>query len=100
MAALPTGTAHFSSPILRVRRVCGREHAEAMKAALARHDEILRDAIVANDGQVVKMPMACTPPARMRLMRESSSSARVNDDPLSACESSGEGQRIEVRRPK
>jgi hypothetical protein len=32
----------------------GEEHPEAMKGALARHDEILRDAVESHHGHIVK----------------------------------------------
>jgi class 3 adenylate cyclase len=54
MPDLPTGTVTFLFTDLEGSTRLWEEHPEAMKAALARHDEILRDAIAAHDGHVVK----------------------------------------------
>ena len=54
MADLPTGTVTFLFTDLEGSTRLWQEHPEAMKAALARHDEILRDAVAAHNGHVVK----------------------------------------------
>ncbi len=54
MADLPTGTVTFLFTDLEGSTRLWEEHPEAMKAALARHDVLLRDAIKANAGHVVK----------------------------------------------
>jgi predicted ATPase/class 3 adenylate cyclase len=54
MSELPTGTVTFLFTDLEGSTRRWEEHPEAMKAALARHDEILRDAIETNKGHVVK----------------------------------------------
>src|SRR5205807_169798 len=54
MADLPSGTVTFLFTDLEGSTRLWEEHPEAMKAALARHDEILRDAVEAHDGHVVK----------------------------------------------
>jgi len=51
---LPTGTVTFLFTDLEGSTRLWEDHPEAMKAALARHDEILREAITAHDGHVVK----------------------------------------------
>jgi Domain of unknown function (DUF222)/Adenylate and Guanylate cyclase catalytic domain len=51
---LPTGTVTFLFTDLEGSTHLWEEHPVAMHAALARHDEILRDAIAAHDGHVVK----------------------------------------------
>jgi len=51
---LPTGTVTFLFTDLEGSTRLWEEHPEAMRPALARHDEILREAIAANDGHVVK----------------------------------------------
>ena len=48
------GRSRSCSPISRVRRACGRSIPRRCSGALARHDEILRDAIAAHGGHVVK----------------------------------------------
>ena len=53
--ALPTGTVTFLFTDLEGSTRLWEQHPEAMKPALARHDEILRDAIAAHNGHVVKM---------------------------------------------
>jgi predicted ATPase/class 3 adenylate cyclase len=52
---LPTGTVTFLFTDLEGSTRLWEEHPEAMKQALARHDEILRDAITTYDGHIVKM---------------------------------------------
>jgi len=54
MSALPTGTVTFLFTDLAGSTRLWQEHPEAMKPALARHDEIVRAAIEANGGHVVK----------------------------------------------
>jgi predicted ATPase/class 3 adenylate cyclase len=54
MSELPTGTVTFLFTDLEASTRLWEEHPEAMKLALARHDEILRDAITAHQGHVVK----------------------------------------------
>jgi predicted ATPase/class 3 adenylate cyclase len=55
MTDLPIGTVTFLFTDLEGSTRLWQEHPDAMKGALARHDEILRDAIAAHDGYVVKM---------------------------------------------
>jgi predicted ATPase/class 3 adenylate cyclase len=55
MNALPTGTVTFLFTDLEGSTRLWEEHPESMQAALARHDEILRAAIDARGGHVVKM---------------------------------------------
>jgi predicted ATPase/class 3 adenylate cyclase len=55
MADLPTGTVTFLFTDLEGSTRLWEQYPEAMKEALARHDEILRRAIAAHDGYVVKM---------------------------------------------
>jgi predicted ATPase/class 3 adenylate cyclase len=52
---LPTGTVTFLFTDLEGSTRLWQEHPDAMKDALARHDSILREAIAANGGHVVKM---------------------------------------------
>ena len=54
MVELPTGTVTFLFTDLEGSTRLWEEHPEAMQGALARHDEILRDAIEAHGGHVVK----------------------------------------------
>jgi predicted ATPase/class 3 adenylate cyclase len=54
MAGLPTGTVTFLFTDLESSSRLWEEHPEAMKAALARHDAILREAVEAHGGYVVK----------------------------------------------
>ena len=54
MAELPSGTVTFLFTDLEGSTRLWEDHPEAMKAALARHDAILRAAIEEHDGQVVK----------------------------------------------
>ena len=54
MTALPTGTVTFLFTDLEGSTRLWEEHPDAMQAALARHDGILRDAIAAHDGAIVK----------------------------------------------
>jgi predicted ATPase/class 3 adenylate cyclase len=53
-AALPTGTVTFLFTDLEGSTRLWEEHPKAMHETLARHDQILRDAIESNDGHVVK----------------------------------------------
>ena len=55
MAELPSGTVTFLFTDLEGSTRLWQEHPEAMKDALARHDEILREAIGVHGGHVVKM---------------------------------------------
>jgi predicted ATPase/class 3 adenylate cyclase len=52
--ALPTGTVTFLFTDLEVSTRLWEEHPEAMKRALARHDALLRNAVEAHGGHVVK----------------------------------------------
>jgi len=54
LAELPTGTVTFLFTDLEGSTRLWEEHPEAMRAALARHDEILRDAVEKREGHVVK----------------------------------------------
>jgi len=54
VAGLPTGTVTFLFTDLEGSTRLWEEHPEAMKGALARHDEILRAAVEAHRGSVVK----------------------------------------------
>jgi predicted ATPase/class 3 adenylate cyclase len=54
MADLPTGTVTFLFTDLEDSTRLWEEYPDAMKAALARHDEILRGAIAAHGGHIVK----------------------------------------------
>jgi predicted ATPase/class 3 adenylate cyclase len=54
MPELPTGTVTFLFTDVEGSTRLWEEHPEAMRAALARHDEILRDAVEKRDGHVVK----------------------------------------------
>ena len=54
MPALPSGTVTFLFTDIEGSTRLWEEHPEAMKAALARHDAILVDAVVAHGGTVVK----------------------------------------------
>ncbi|HXY95123.1 MAG TPA: adenylate/guanylate cyclase domain-containing protein [Acidimicrobiia bacterium] len=54
MTGLPTGTVTFLFTDLEGSTRLWEQHPETMPAALARHDGILRDAVVAHDGHVVK----------------------------------------------
>jgi predicted ATPase/class 3 adenylate cyclase len=51
---LPTGTVTFLFTDLEGSTRLWEEHPDAMQGALARHDEILRDAIAAHNGHIVK----------------------------------------------
>ncbi|HXY93891.1 MAG TPA: adenylate/guanylate cyclase domain-containing protein, partial [Acidimicrobiia bacterium] len=55
MTELPTGTVTFLFTDLEGSSRLWVEFPEAMQTALARHDDILRDAITTHDGHVVKM---------------------------------------------
>ena len=62
MSELPSGTVTFLFSDLEGSTRLWQEHPEAMKAALARHDEILRGAIEDHSGYVVKTTeMGSTP---------------------------------------
>jgi predicted ATPase/class 3 adenylate cyclase len=54
MTTPPSGTVTFLFTDLEGSTRLWQEHPEAMKAALARHDEIVRDAIESHGGHVVK----------------------------------------------
>ena len=54
MAELPTGTVTFLFTDLAVSTRLWDVEPDAMRDALARHDEILRDAVETHDGVVVK----------------------------------------------
>ena len=54
MNELPTGTVTFLFTDLEGSTRLWEEHPDAMQGALARHDEILRDAIAAHEGHIVK----------------------------------------------
>ncbi len=54
MPELPTGTVTFLFTDLEGSTRLWEEHPEAMRDALARHDEILRDAVEKYEGEVVK----------------------------------------------
>ena len=54
MAELPSGTVTFLFTDLEGSTRLWREYPQAMKPAMARHDAILRDAIAAHAGLVVK----------------------------------------------
>ena len=54
MPDLPTGTVTFLFTDLEGSTRLWEEHPDAMRAALARHDEILRDAVESHHGHVVK----------------------------------------------
>ena len=54
MAQLPSGTVTFLFTDVEGSTRLWEEHPEAMHGALARHDELLRDAIEGHDGHVVK----------------------------------------------
>jgi class 3 adenylate cyclase len=54
VSELPTGTVTFLFTDLEGSTRLWEEHPEAMRAALARHDEILRDAVEKRGGHVVK----------------------------------------------
>jgi predicted ATPase/class 3 adenylate cyclase len=53
-AELPTGTVTFLFTDLEGSTRLWEEHPDAMDAALARHDEVLREAIAAHGGHIVK----------------------------------------------
>ena len=54
MADLPSGTLTFLFTDLEGSTQLWEEHPDAMHGALAHHDEILRDAVAAHGGQIVK----------------------------------------------
>jgi hypothetical protein len=54
MAGLPAGTVTFLFTDLEGSTSLWEEHPDAMHAALAPHDDILRDAVAAHEGQIVK----------------------------------------------
>jgi len=51
---LPSGTVSFLFTDLEGSTRLWEEHPDAMRAALARHDEVISNAIEARDGYVVK----------------------------------------------
>jgi predicted ATPase/class 3 adenylate cyclase len=51
---LPTGTVTFLFTDLERSTRLWEEQPEAMRAALARHDQLLREAVASHDGQVIK----------------------------------------------
>jgi class 3 adenylate cyclase len=55
MAELPSGTVTFLFTDIEGSTRLWEDHPKAMQGALARHDELLRGAIEAHDGHVVKM---------------------------------------------
>ena len=55
MADPPSGTVTFLFTDLVGSTRLWEEHADAMQTAMARHDELLRNAVDAHDGYVVKM---------------------------------------------
>jgi class 3 adenylate cyclase len=70
MAELPTGTVTFLFTDLEASTRLWEEHPEGMHDALARHDEIVRGAIEAHGGSVVKMTGdARMPRSRLRMRR-------------------------------
>jgi predicted ATPase/class 3 adenylate cyclase len=54
VAELPSGTVTFLFTDIEGSTHLWQEHPEAMRPALARHDELLREAIESHDGHVVK----------------------------------------------
>ena len=54
MSELPSGTVTFLFTDIEGSTRLWEEHPDAMRDALARHDEIVRDAIEAHGGYVVK----------------------------------------------
>ena len=54
MTELPSGTVTFLFTDLESSTRLWEQFPDAMRAALARHDEILRDAVEKRDGHVVK----------------------------------------------
>ncbi len=54
MAELPSGTATFLFTDIERSTRLWQEHPEAMRPALARHNEIVRDAIEGHGGYLVK----------------------------------------------
>jgi class 3 adenylate cyclase len=54
MAELPWGTVTFLFTDIEGSTRLWEAYPEAMRSALARHDEILRKAVVGHDGHVVK----------------------------------------------
>jgi predicted ATPase/class 3 adenylate cyclase len=54
MSELPTGTVTFLFTDLEGSTRLWEEHPDEMRGVLARHDEILRDAVASHDGQIVK----------------------------------------------
>src|SRR5919197_1910279 len=55
MATLPTGTVTFLFTDLEGQTPLWEQRPEAMRAAVARHDAVLREAVAAHGGRVVKM---------------------------------------------
>ena len=54
MSILPSGTVTFLFTDIEGSTKLWEQHPDAMKAALARHDAILRQAIAANNGHIIK----------------------------------------------
>src|SRR5262245_28360662 len=54
MTALPTGTVSFLFTDLEGQTTLWEVHPEPMRAAVARHDALLREAVLAHGGHVVK----------------------------------------------
>src|SRR4029453_18637159 len=54
MSGLPTGTVTFLFTDLEGSTRLWEDHPDAMRVALARHDEILRKAVETHDGAIVK----------------------------------------------
>jgi class 3 adenylate cyclase len=74
---LPAGTVTFLFTDLEVSTRLWDQEPEAMRAALARHDAILRDAVAVHGGQVVKGRVtACMPCSRPPTVRSAPSMRR------------------------
>jgi len=75
MNELPTGTVTFLFTDLAVSTRLWEQEPDAMRAALARHDFIVREAVAKHDGEVVKGTgdgaHACSQPRVGRLVRRS-----------------------------
>ena len=54
VAELPSGTVTFLFTDIEGSTRLWEEHPDAMREALARHDELVRDAVEGHDGHVVK----------------------------------------------
>ena len=86
MPELPTGTVTFLFTDLEGSTRLWEEHPDAMQGALARHDEILRDAVEQHDGHVVKTtgdgaPRRVRRPRTTRSRRPSTRSAALAAEP-------------------